>query len=168
MICKKCGEPVRFGWRYNTPGWWHRDAKDHEGLPVVEPTDDRPEPIPPVERPCEPFDPSTLSPRSGVRQIIKVVHDNGWDLRSITSSRGPYMGSKGEMLSISDSLVLRSRGPVSLDGTYRIAVASWRDAKFDFAFIGTVKDGHASVTKANSDEMKDWIRGHENPTPSTD
>lgn len=119
-----------------------------------------------------------FAPQSGIRQIGNLVSGvtrvmpngkaskslkhppmaPGWELVNLHHARGPYKGSKGEVLSISDTHVLRARA-VRLDGTIDIAVASWRDLGFDFAFIGTIKDGRLSPRKVGSDELKDWIKG---------
>lgn len=122
--------------------------------------------------------PEEFSPQSGIRQIANLVSGvtrvmpngkasksmkhppmaPGWELVNLHHARGPYKGSKGEVLSISDTHVLRARA-VRVDGTIDIAVASWRDLGFDFAFIGTIKDGRLSPRKVGSDELKDWIKG---------
>lgn len=116
--------------------------------------------------------------QSGIRQIANLVSGvtrvmpngrasksmkhppmaPGWELVSIHHARGPYVGSKGEVLSISDSHLLRARA-VRVDGSVDIAVASWRDMSFEFAYIGTIKDGSLSPRKVGSDELKDWIKG---------
>lgn len=161
MICRTCREEVRFGWRVGTPDWWHQGEVDHQAFPIVPDSRKPPPVIPPVEIPCHPVDPASFAPRSGIRQVINLLAKHGWELRSITHARGPYIGSSGEMLSMSDTIVIRSRGPVRLDDTRRIAVASWRDGAFDFSFIGTIKGGLCRPFSANSSEMKDWIKGIE-------
>ena len=123
-------------------------------------------------------DPAEFAAQSGIRQIANLVTGEtrvmpngkaskskkhppmapGWELINLHHARGPYKGSKGEVLSISDTHVLRARAR-RLDGTADIAVVSWRDLKFDFAFIGTIKDGRLSPRKVGSDELKDWIKG---------
>lgn len=113
--------------------------------------------LPPVEIPCHPIDPAEFAPRSGIRQIVNLVFKSGWELVRLTHARGPYVGSKGELLSISDTIVLGARMQV-LDGSTHVAVASWRDGKFDFAFIGTIRNCHLSTRKVNATEMKDWIK----------
>lgn len=119
-----------------------------------------------------------FTPQSGIRQIGNLVSGitrlmpngktskslkhppaaPGWELVNLHHARGPYIGAKGEVLSISDTHVLRARA-VRLDGTVDIAVASWRDLKFDFAFIGTIKDGRLSPRKVGSDELTTWTKG---------
>lgn len=114
--------------------------------------------IPPVEVPCHPLEVDDLPPRSGMRQVANlVIKTEGWELRRLTHARGPYMGQNGECLSISDTIVLGARCAVD-DGT-RIAVVSWRDGKFDHAYIGTIQDGHLNPRKVDATTMKNWIKG---------
>lgn len=138
------------------------------------------EAIPPVEIPTHDVDLSEFTPQSGIRQIANLVTGAtrvmpngksskslkhppmapGWELVNLTHSRGPYMGSKGNMLSVSDCHVLRARAR-RVDGTVKIAVASWRDGDFEFAYIGTIKDGRLAPERVSSDAMKQWIKGTE-------
>lgn len=175
-VCSRCGEEVRFGFREGMKGWHHREAVDHvarhghavEHLnlravvdePVETDEDDEPVgPLPPVEVPAHPADPDDFPPRSGIRQVINLVEKTeGWERAALTSSRGPYMGAKGQCLSISDVTVLKAR-QVVLDGSVRIAVASWRDGKFDFAYIGIIKDHRLSPARVDASSMKNWIKG---------
>lgn len=131
-----------------------REAEERETQDDIEV-----EPLPPPEVPCEPIGVDSFAPRSGIRQVINLVAKQGWELRRLTRARGPYVGADGSLLSISDTVVLGARGPSGFDGTTRVAVASWRDGKFDFAFTGTLKDGRLSTTKADATTMKNWIKG---------
>lgn len=107
--------------------------------------------------------PDSFPPRSGIRQIINlIIKTDGWTLVNITASRGPYLGSSGEVLSISDAVVVRAHGPM-VDNGQKMAVASWRDGAFDFAYTGILKDGVVTTTAANSMALKAWIK--ENPPP---
>lgn len=116
------------------------------------------EPIPAPEIPKHTVEVESLPPRSGMRQIANLVlKTEGWELRRLTAARGPYVGSDGSVLSISDSLVLGATGP-ELDGGVAIAVASWRDGKFDHAYAGRLKDGVAKVDPVNATELKNWIK----------
>ena len=81
----------------------------------------------------------------------------GWELRRLTHARGPYVGATGECLSVSDTIVLGARGP-EVDGARRIAVASWRDGAFDFAYTGILKGGAVTTNAANSNALKAWIK----------
>lgn len=133
-------------------------------------------------------DPDEFSAQSGIKQIYNLVTGvtrkspttgkaskslkhppmaEGWELVNLHHARGPYKGSKGEVLSISDTHVLRARRP-RLDGSVDVAVASWRDLSFDFAFIGTIKDGRLSPRKVGSDELKNWIKGIDVTNESTE
>lgn len=187
MICEHCGEVVKYGWRHGQAGWWHRHDPGHSSTtPRVAQEDTTPEPIPPVEVCAHDVDPTDFAPTSGIRQIANLVSGatrvtpagksstskkhpamaEGWELVNLHHARGPYMGSKGECLSISDTHVLRARA-VRLDGTVDIAVASWRDGKFDFAYIGTIRDGNLSPHRVSSDDLKGWIKGSYEPPPPT-
>lgn len=116
------------------------------------------EPIPEPEMRATPVEVDSLPPRSGMRQIANLVlKTDGWELRRLTAARGPYVGSDGSVLSISDSLVLGAVGP-ELDGGRVIAVASWRDGKFDHAYAGRLSDGVAKVNPVNATELKAWIK----------
>lgn len=121
---------------------------------------DEGEVIPPVEVPCHPVEPDTLPPRSGLRQVINLAARQGWERKRLTHARGPYMGGRNQVLSISDSVVLEVHAPRELDGSYRWAVASWRDSKFDFAFIGTARRGaRLEIHGVDATTLKNWIKG---------
>lgn len=168
MTCEHCGETVRFGWRHGAPGWWHRHDPDHTSVaPVVAERVVVIEPLPPVEVRATPVEVDSFPARSGIRQIANLVLKTpGWELVNIHHARGPYFGGKGEVLSISDTHVLRARGSLRVDGSRPVAVASWRDLKFDFAFIGAILNGHLDPRKVSSTEMKDWIKtAHDQPQP---
>lgn len=99
-----------------------------------------------------------LAPRSGMRQIANLIgKTDGWELRRLTRARGPWMGARGQVLSISDSLVLAARSE-EVDGVRRVAVASWRDGKFHSAYVGTSKGGRMTTEKANATDLKNWIK----------
>lgn len=121
--------------------------------------------IPPIEVPCHPVDPDSFPARSGIRQVISLVaKTEGWELRRLTHARGPYIGANGECLSVSDTIVLGASRPArcwagGFDVGTRIAVASWRDGKFDHAFIGTIRDGALNPQLVDATTMKRWIKG---------
>jgi len=120
-------------------------------------------PPPEPEIACHPIEVSDLKPRSGILQMANLILGKnkdkvqGWELRRLTHSRGPYVGSSGEVLSISDSIVMGARGP-EVDSGVRVAVASWRDGEFDFGYTGILKDGVVTTQPANSNALKAWIK----------
>lgn len=135
------------------------------------------EPIPEPEIPRYDIDPATLESGSGVAQIYNLLAGitrvtpkgksskspkhppmaPGWEVRRLTGARGPYIGSDGSVLSISDTIVLGAVGP-EVDGGRAIAVASWRDGKFDTAYKGRIKDGTAHIDPVNATDLKTWIK----------
>lgn len=183
--CSVCGQEVRWGTRDGRLMYHHREVVDHQpvfGVMVktyiprehIEPDE---KVVPEIEVPCHPVDLTEFTPQSGIRQIANLVSGitrvmpngksskslkhppmaPGWELVSLTHSRGPYMGSKGDALSVSDCHVLRARAR-QVDGSIKIAVASWRDLEFDFAYIGTIANGRLEPRRVSSDTMKDWIK----------
>lgn len=192
--CSVCGEEVRHGVRDGQTGFWHRAAVDHKVIhghrsapliqaEVAEERDPLQDAV--VEVWAHPVERTEFAGTSGLRQIANLAAGDtrvmpsgkssksmkhppmapGWELVNITHARGPYRGSKGEVLSVSDTHVLRARGPVRLDGTRRVAVGSWRDLAFDFAYTGIIKDGNVTdLRKVGSDDMKTWMKEVE-PTP---
>lgn len=160
MICEYCSETVRFGWRHSRPGWWHREDPSHESAaPRVSPVNLSPDPIPKPELSATPVTIETFPPRSGIRQICNLALKHGWKIASLTKSRGPYLGSKGVALGSSDAILLRIIGPMRLDESVPIAVASWRNGDFDFAYVGAIQDRKLHPRKVNSTGLKDWIKG---------
>lgn len=169
----------------------HAPIHGHMAYPDISNTLEVEEEIDPLQQAvvevwATPVDRTEFAGTSGLRQIANLASGEtrvmpngktskskkhpaaapGWELVNITHSRGPYRGSKGEVLSVSDTHVLRARGPVGVDGSRRVAVGSWRDLAFDFAFIGTIRGGRLTDTRrVGSDEMKDWIKGHDLPDP---
>lgn len=168
------------------PRWLHRDEVDHvpvlgqpmgaerweqamamvaqrvAGKNAEEDTDEEADTewglIPEPEMRSTPVAPDEFPPRSGIRQIHALVEKSeGWEVRRFTASRGPYVGAKGTVLSISDFVVLGAAGP-TLDGHTKVAVAFWRDGSFDGAYIGTAARGVITSQPANSKQMKEWIR----------
>lgn len=119
--------------------------------------------VPEPEVACHPIEVSDLRPRSGILQIANLILGKnkdkvkGWEIRRLTHCRGPYVGARGQVLSVSDCIVLGARGP-RVDAGVRVAVASWRDGDFDFAYIGILKDGVVTTQPANSTALKAWIK----------
>lgn len=165
-VCSACGEEIRLGWRDGVKGFWHRENVDHIPVHGHRSYPERgaswePEEVvavPAVEVRAHDVDPADFAPRSGIRQVLKLIDKTeGWELVNCQHARGPYLGSKGEALSVSDSHVVRARA-LRLDGSVDVVVGSWRDGKFDFAFVGTFKDGLLDSQKADSTAMKNWIK----------
>lgn len=136
-----------------------RKFRDAEAQDADEDDDEPIAPLPPIETLGHPVDPDSFAPRSGIRQVVNLVEKTeGWERHRLTHARGPYVGSSGECLSVSDTIVLGARN-VLLDGSVRVAVASWRDGKFDFAFIGILKDHRLNPVRVDATTMKNWIKG---------
>lgn len=160
MACRTCLAQVRFGWRHGQPGWWHREDVDHPGFPVVEPPEREVIEIPePEVRSTRIEDFKDERVPGGVRTVTNLVaKTDGWEVISLTYARGPYLAASGKILSISDAVLLKIRSE-QVDGKRHIAVASWRDGKFDFAYIGTFTDGLIRPYSATATELKNWIKG---------
>lgn len=125
------------------------EADDDEDVSV--------EVIPEPEQRATPVEIDSFAPRSGIRQILNLIEKTPeWEIVSLTASRGPYIGSSGKVLSISDVVLLRAR---EVDSSPHLAVASWRDGAFDFAYTGVLQDGVVTSTAANSMALKAWIKG---------
>ncbi len=178
--CGECGEEIRFGIRPPIPTsrWLHVEEVDH---PILHGTraehdwsvklvagelvhvDDEEvpeEPLPEPEVRARDIAVEEFAPRSGIRQIYNLIgRTEGWEIVSMKHSRGPRLGALGGSLGIADCVVIRAREAPGLDGSVRIAVASWLDGKFDFAYIGTIADGQLAPVAANSQTMKAWIKG---------
>lgn len=166
MVCRTCREEVRFGRRSDNPGWWHRGDVDHDTFPVPAPEVEEIEPLPEPEVVAHAVQPKDEIVPGGVRTITNLLAKRGWELRRLTHARGPYVGAKDKLLSISDSVVLGAREKPrcargGLDRPPRIAVASWRDGKFDFAYVGVIQDGRVVTEPANNTAMKSWIKGEQ-------
>jgi len=155
MVCRTCRGETRFDWR--THEWTHREVSDHEIFPVAPAADEEEsfeeqEEIPEPEMRATPRSVEDLPARSGMRQIANLlVKMPDWEDPRITAARGPYLSAAGKVLSISDSIVIRSS---SVDKKRHI-VAFWRDASFDFAYIRVGR----SWDRATSTDLKTYIKG---------
>lgn len=154
MVCSTCRGETRFDWR--THEWTHREDSDHEIFPVV-PTDEElpdaepEEEIPEPEIRSTPMSIEDLPARSGMRQIANLIEKTPhWSAPVITYARGPYLSAAGKVLSISDSIVVRS-----VDTSGRLALGWWRDAQFDFAYT---RESKGSPVKVTSTELKTFIK----------
>lgn len=165
MICRECSEDVKYGWRGGVPGWLHREEKDHPGFPVIKPEHEPPPEIPAPEVLAEPVEASSFPPRSGIRQVINLINKTqGWTLYRLTHSRGPRLGAKGDVLSISDTIVVGGREDPGLDGSVRFAIGLWVDGDFARGYTFTVRPPSRNIwpDMVNSTDLKAWIKG----TPS--
>jgi len=120
--------------------------------------------LPPMEIERHTVTADDFDPRSGIRRVFKVLTQAGWEITRFTASRGPYLGAKGNMLSVSDRVVLHGRGPTILDGSldecHAVAVASWRDGGFDGGFGSLVNHTtkNATLEPLNATELATWIK----------
>lgn len=92
----------------------------------------------------------------GVRTILNLAAKIGWEVERLTYARGPYLGANGKSLGVSDSVVLLVRGPI-VDGTPLLGVASWRDAKSDWAW----RVHNKTTTSVGAKALIAWMK--ENP-----
>lgn len=118
--------------------------------------------IPPPEVPAYDIDVTDLPKGSGMVQIANLLNrTDGWEIVRLRKSRGPYIGARGQVLSISDCVRIGARGPLEegVDGGRRCAVASWRDGGFDFAYTGHIRGRTVYTTAANFNGLKAFIRG---------
>ena len=92
----------------------------------------------------------------GARTVLNLANRIGWEVVRLTYARGPYIGSSGKSLGVSDSVVLLVRC-VKVDGTVIAGVASWRDGKSDLAW----KMEDKTVTAVGAKALIAWMK--ENP-----
>lgn len=187
LTCGRCGEEVRWGWRPGLtsptrPGsgfWMHRDpAADHHPLlgtrlvdtvpPEPEPVEEGegevedPEPfvIPPPEVTSTPIDIGDERLPGGAKIVLNAARREGWTATA-TYSRGSRMhASQGTILGVSDFVVVRAR----LDGADQVAVASWKDGGFDYAYVGEIRDHNVITTRADSKALRAHLKQQEDPT----
>lgn len=89
----------------------------------------------------------------GANQILNLLKKSGWEIIRLTYARGPRVGAKGEVLSISDSIALIARPPLSI----KCIVATWLDGSFNTAYTLTGKTG---LTPVNSKALRTYIKEH--------
>lgn len=90
----------------------------------------------------------------GARNLLNAAARAGWEVRRLTYARGPWIGAKGQVLSISDTVVC---GVV--DGDQRYAVASWRDGKVASAWYGERQDAQVNMNLTTITEIKNTMKG---------
>lgn len=114
--------------------------------------------IPEPEVRCTPVPIEDLRPRSGILQMVNlIVKTDGWDLKAITRARGPWVGARGQVLSISDHHKVSALGP-KVDNGQRFVVACWRDMKFESGYVGLIREGKVYPETLNSNDIKKFIK----------
>jgi len=134
------------------------DRRDDLGIEQVKDQQEGWDAIPEPEVRATGIHPDDPRTPGGARKICNLLKKSGWERRRLSFARGPYLGAKGDLLSISDHVVLVAR--VTNSEERRYVVASWRDGKFDSAWIHS-KDPNGKQTvldKVNSNQLKEWIR----------
>lgn len=115
------------------------------------------EPLPTPEVYATPIEMTDERVSQGVRNVIKPGLKAGWSVIGLAYARGPRVGSKGQALSISDSISLVMS---SADGNHRIW-ATWLDGKSSFAYTQQKKH---SMVKVGSKAAIAYMKEH----PSND
>lgn len=114
--------------------------------------------IPEPEVRSTPIEPADPRMPGGAKSIIKLAVKEGWGFDA-AYSRGPWMHStRWVPIGISD-LVLVRLGLPSLDKPTELAVASWRDKSFEWAYYWPARS--AQPVRVNSAELKARIRHDE-------
>lgn len=114
--------------------------------------------IPEPEIPARDFDPADIRPRSGLLQMYNLIgRTDGWEVKRLRFYRGPYLGAKGQVLSIDDQHRLSALGP-AVDSGQRFVVGSWRNMEFDFGYIGVIRGDKVYPEHASSTAIKDFIK----------
>lgn len=90
----------------------------------------------------------------GARNLMNAAAKAGWEVRRLTYSRGPWLGSKGNVLSISD---LVACGVVDSDRRY--GVASWRDGKVVSAWYGEREGDRVPMALTTITDLKKRMKG---------
>jgi hypothetical protein len=117
---------------------------------------ERPE-VPEPEVRCTPIERADDRCPQGVRNVMNAAARAGWEVTRLTYSRGPYLGSKGQVLTISDSVVIHV-----VDGEGHLGVASYRDRKVTSCWWGTI-GGRCYLTSITDlkTKMKEAASGHD-------
>jgi hypothetical protein len=114
--------------------------------------------IPEPEVRCTDVPITDLRPRSGILQMVNLINrTDGWTLKRITYARGPWVGARGQVLSISDHHKVSALGPV-LDTGQRFVVASWRDMEFKTGYVGVIRGRVIYPEPRNSNDIKTFIK----------
>ena len=116
------------------------------------------EPIPAPEVLCTPVTKTDKRVPGGAKQVWNLAESMGWTVYRSTYSRGPRIHSSLQtLLSVSDYFVLGVR----LDEHDLVAVGSWCDSKFDFAYAGKLnrKTNNVDLKRVDSKTLKSLIKG---------
>jgi hypothetical protein len=90
----------------------------------------------------------------GARNLMNAASKAEWEVRRLTYSRGPWLGAKGNVLSISDMVVC---GVVDSDRRY--GVASWRDGKVVSAWYGEREGDRVPMALTTITDLKKRMKG---------
>lgn len=98
----------------------------------------------------------------GARTFVNLAAKLDWEVVRMTYSRGPYLGARGGSLGVSDLVTMIVRGP-KVDGAIEpvYGVASWRDAKSQWAWRVENRTPEAVGARALAAWMKEVPRGEE-------
>ena len=114
--------------------------------------------IPEPEVPPRDFDPADMRPRSGLLQMYNLLDKTpGWEVKRLRFYRGPYLGARGQVLSIDDQHRLSGLGPV-VDNGRRFVVGSWRNMEFDYGYLGVIRGDKVYPDFGNSTALKAFIK----------
>lgn len=124
---------------------------DEDGEPVY-----TTEALPAPEVYATPVDPDDSRVTQGARNVINPGLKAGWEIKVLSYARGPRVGSKGQALSISDSISLVMH---SADGKHRIW-GVWIDGK---SYAAYTQEAKHSMVKVGSKAAIAYMK--ENATP---
>ena len=98
--------------------------------------------------------PRTATIPGGATQVLSLIEKHpAWSVKRFTYARGPYVGTKGESLGVSDSIILIAM--VDIDGQAAYAVFSWRDRKADWAWR---VNPNRTVDHLGVKALKTWMK----------
>lgn len=146
-----------------------KEARERQAAEDLDEDEEPESPLEPVEVYSTPsptigvleVDGRTVKVPGGARTLILAAEATGWEIVEFTYARGPYMGAKGGSLGVADSHRLTLRGPDAVDGTPRLAVAWWRNAKSDRVWRIENKTVTVTGAKALGAWMKEVPSGQE-------
>lgn len=94
----------------------------------------------------------------GAKNLLNAAAKAGWQVRRLTYSRGPWVGAAGQVLSISDLVVV---GVVdqAVDTDYRYGVACWRDGKVVSCWYGERDGDRVPMELTTITHLKNIMKG---------